>query len=333
MIGRVQVTRRRAGRAVLAVAVAAAAASVVYFGGQALGLDGSSADGLAFTISVPVTCETGQEDEGYGSIGGYDEDGKWVRVDTYGPFYQLADINTVELMWGIGGGVEPYEVSVQGQTLLSGQSGSTLVYCAESLPYDELDFTQPRDEYARTQLDKPPLVNPGPMTFRATVADANGLSATATTDMYIIPDCRIECKGDVLQPGYTYRIRGRLLTIPDGLRVDASKVHLFTTGCPEPAGDCDSEWGLSLADDLHDTVIVFGVSSNQFRGYWSNLGKWSALGGAAGSSDGDNDASHPQHDNILQFGASIGASPRWAVERSARVAEASRPGKGEEDGR
>lgn len=319
MIGHEIITRRNVVLVLLTWAIATCA---IYFGVRALGL-GSSADGLAFTISVPEICETGQEDEGYGSIGGYDEDGKWVRVGTYGPFYELADINTVELTWSIDGGVEPYEISVQGQTLLSGQRGSTLVYCAESLPYDELDFTQPRDDYARTQLDKPPLVNPGPMTFKSTVTDANGLSATAATDMYIIPDCRIECKDDALPPGYTYRIYGRLLTIPDGLRVDARVVHLFTSECPEPAGDCDSEFGLSLVDDPYKTVIVFGVSSNQFRAYWSSLGKWSALGSVAGSSDGDNDASHPEHDKILWFGASIGASPRWAVERSARVAEAS----------
>ena len=316
MIGRARVTRRGAARAVLAVAVAAVAASVVYFGGRALGLGGDApAAGqggpLAFTISVPAICETGQEDEGYGSIGGYDEDGKWVRVGTYGPFYQLTDINTVELMWNIGGGVEPYEVSVQGQTLLSGQWGSTLVYCAESLPYDELDFTLPRDEYSRIRLDDPPVVNPGPMTFEATVTDANGLSATATTDdMYIIPDCRIECKDDVLRPGYTYRIYGRLITIPEGLKVDAHAVHLFSASCPEPAGDCDSEFGLSLVGDPHDTVIVFGVSSNQFRGYWSSLGKWSALRGAAGSSDSDSALNHPAHDKILQFGTSIGRSPQ-----------------------
>ena len=295
----------------LIISAWAIAASVVYFGGRALGLGGSSSDGLAFTISVPAICETGQEDEGYGSIGGYDEDGKWVRVGTYGPFYQLVDINTVELMWNIGGGVEPYEVSVQGQTLLSGQWGSTLVYCAESLPYDELDFTLPRDEYARIRLDDPPVVNPGPMTFEATVTDANGLSATATTDdMYIIPDCRIECKDDVLRPGYTYRIYGRLITIPEDLKVDAHAIHLFGANCPEPAGDCDDEFGLSLVGDPHDTVIVFGVSSHQFRGYWSSLGKWSALRSAAGSSDSDSTPNHPEHDKILQFGTSIGRLPQ-----------------------
>ena len=302
------ITRRNIAMVMFAWTIAA---WVVYFGARALGLGGSSLDGLVLTISVPEICETGQEDEGYGSIGGYDEDGKWVRAGTYGPFYQLTDINTVELMWSIGGGVEPYEVSVQGQTLLSGQWGSTLVYCAESLPYDELDFTLPRDEYARIRLDDPPVVNPGPMTFEATVTDANGLSATATTDdMYIIPDCRIECKDDVLRPGYTYRIYGRLITIPEGLKVDAHAIHLFGANCPEPAGDCDDEFGLSLVGDPHDAVIVFGVSSNQFRGYWSSLGKWSALRIAAGSSDSDSDLNHPEHDKILQFGTSIGRLPQ-----------------------
>ena len=42
MIRHAQVTRRGVGRAVLAVAVAAVAASVVYFGGRALGLGGDA---------------------------------------------------------------------------------------------------------------------------------------------------------------------------------------------------------------------------------------------------------------------------------------------------
>ena len=320
------ITRRNIAMVIFAWTIAAC---VVYFGACALGLGGSSRDGPVLAISVPAICETGQEDEGYGSIGGYDEDGKWVRVGTYGPFYQLTDINTVELMWNIGGGVEPYKVSVQGQTLLSGQWGSTLVYCAESLPYDELDFTLPRDEYERTRLDDPPVVNPGPMTFEATVTDANGLSATATTDMYIIPDCRIECKDDVLRPGYTYRIYGRLITIPDGLKVDAHEIHLFYSECPEPAGYCDSEFGLSLVDDPHDTVIVFGVSSNQFRGYWSSLGKWSTREGIEGATDGEI-PSHPQHDKIVQFGASIGVPPRLAAKRRARATDVGSEGREEE---
>lgn len=315
MIRNEVITRRNITLIISAWVIAACA---VYFGGRALGLGGSSSDRLAFTISVPATCETGQEDEGYGSIGGYDEDGKWVRVGTYGPFYQMADINMVELMWSIGGGVEPYEVSVQGQTLLSGQWGSTLVYCAESLPYDELDFTLPRDEYERTQLDHPPVVNPGPMTFEATVTDANGLSATATADLYIIPDCSEWCKGEALQAGYTYRIYNQLITIPEGLNIVARKRHIGRTDCPEgpqpiPAGGggiCEDEFGLFLVGDPHRTVIVFGFSSKQFLGYWSNLGKWSALRGAAGSSDGDSTTNHPEHDKILQFGASIGRSPQ-----------------------
>ena len=81
-------------------------------------------------ISVPTICETSSVRSHYGSVYGEDDEGNWVRTGTYGPFYQLAGIDTVELVWTITGGTEPYEVSVQGQTLLSGPTGSTLVYCA-----------------------------------------------------------------------------------------------------------------------------------------------------------------------------------------------------------
>ena len=326
MIGRVEVTRRGVARAGLALAVAAVAACVVYFGGRALGLGGDApvlgqggdpmgqGDSLVLTISVPEVCETGQEDPGYGSVWDYDDDGNWVRTGSYGPFYQMADINTVELEWSISGGTEPYEVSVQGQTLLTGPTGSTLVYCAESLPYDELDFTQSRDEYERTELDDHPIVNPGPMTFEATVQDADGLSAAATADIYIIPDCQIECKGDTLSDGYTYRLYGRLITIPKGLKVSPHEYSLFHEECGEPAPeDCESEFGLALVDDPFDTVIFVGLESNRFRGYWSSAGDWSPRErGAVGSADIDAGTSHPQHGRILELGLSIGRSPEGA---------------------
>ena len=325
MIGRVEVTRRGVARAGLALAVAAVAVCVVYFGGRALGLGGDApalgqggdppgqGDSLALTISVPEVCETGQEDPGYGSVWDYDDDGNWVRTGSYGPFYQMADISTAELEWSISGGTAPYEVSVQGQTLLTGPTGSTLVYCAESLPYDELDFTQSRDEYERTELDDHPVVNPGPMTFEATVQDAGGLSATATADTYIIPDCDIECKYDVYPTGHTFRIQGRLITIPAGLRISAQSFGYFSDACEEPSTiSCQPKFGLELLDDdpHNNAVILIGLATGDYFGYLTPSGYWNPIsdGSVAGSS-AEEDAKHPLHDKFAQLGASIDRSP------------------------
>ena len=318
MIGRVEVTRRGVARAGLALAMAAVAACVVYFGGRELGLGGDApalgqGDPLALTISVPEVCETGQEDPAYGSVWGEDDDGNWVRTGTYGPFYQLADINTVELEWSISGGSAPYEISVQGQTLLTGPTGSTLVYCAGSLPYDELDFTQPRDEYERTKLDDHPVVNPGPITFEASVQDTNGLSATATTSAHIIIDCTRNCNFDIYPPGHTYRMpfgpSGRLVTIPSGLYIDALTIAVATPGCAVGAPTCQRTYGILLAHDPYGTSIAFGVNTG-YLGYSSNDATiYKSVIGEAN----DAQASHPQGTLIDQMGASLDQPPQVAA--------------------
>ena len=132
MIGRVQVTRRGVRGVML---VAAVAACVVYFGVRTLGLSGDApaagqGEQPVLTISLPPNCEGGQADPAYGGIWGYDDDGDQVRTGTSGPYYFLNDLGAMELRWQIVGGTAPYEISVQGQTLLTGPAGSTRVYCA-----------------------------------------------------------------------------------------------------------------------------------------------------------------------------------------------------------
>ena len=316
MIGRARVTRRGAARAVLAVAVAAVAASVVYFGGRALGLGGSlpvagQADGPVLTIRVSETCETRQARGLYGGIWGHDEDGNWVETGTYGPFYQLGSLNTAELTWSITGGAEPYKISVQGQTLLSGPTGSTLVYCAESLPYDELDFTQSRDDYQSTELDERPVVEPGVMTFKARAEDANGQTATATARTYVVVDCDAYCHYEVLPDGYTYRLFGRLITIPKGLQIYIASYIVNEQECADGAKWCDSYYSLDLTGKGGGHIRL--TKSGRFWGYdWNGVyyrpdgttsPEASQVGGQAAEE-------HPLADELKQFGRSVGQRPR-----------------------
>ena len=315
MIGRARVTRRGAGRAVLAVAIAAVVASLVYFGGRALGLGGSSpaagqSDSPLLTIRVPDICETRDVSPGYGSVWGEDDEGNWVRTGTYGPFYQLADIDTVELAWNITGGTEPYEVSVQGQTLLSGPTGSTLVYCAESLPYGELDFSLDRDDYDRTELDDPPEVNPGPITFEATVKDAGGQSNKAKAQSYIILDCDRYCDFEVLPSGYTYRLFGELMTIPRGLDIYIAEYGENTVECLPGAKWCASHYELQLLSDGGGAVRL--STHGTYLGYvWNNTIYYpdGTTWPEAAQVGGQVSAEHPRADELEKFGRSIGRRP------------------------
>ena len=320
MIRSARITRRRA---VLAVAVAAMAASVVYFGGRALDLGGSSpaagqGEPPALTISLPPNCEGGQADPAYGGIWGYDDDGDWVRTGSSGPFYFLNDLGSLTLRWQIEGGTAPYELSVQGRTLLTGSTGSTIVYCADLLPVDELDFTAERSELERQKTDSPALVNPGPLTFEATVVDANGLAARATATTYVILDCfKRHCDFDVYPGGFTYRIMGMLFTIPQGLRLDARRVGEILAQCvDDPGPTCQDELVLRVVDDPHGALLNIGMRTREYLGYSSTLSpefQWAKpdYAAAAGAVSGTTDVTpHPDADKFDRFGQSFGQRPQ-----------------------
>lgn len=322
MIGRVQVTRRGVRGAML---VAAVAACVVYFGVRTLGLSGDApaagqGDPPVLTITLPSNCEGGQADPAYGGIWGYDDDGDWVRTGTSGPYYFLNDLGAMELRWQIVGGTAPYEISVQGQTLLTGPAGSTRVYCADSLPYDELDFTAERGELERQKSYAPATVSPGPLTFEATVVDANGLAARATATTYVVLDChKRHCDFDVYPSGFTYRIRGLLFTIPQGLRLDVRRVGHLLVECADGSGPtCQNRLLLRVVDDPYDAVLNIGMRTREYLGYSSTLSpefQWETPGyaTAAGSVAGTAVApSHPNAGKFSQLGMSLGQRPSLA---------------------
>lgn len=327
MIGRAQITRRGVGRAALAVAVAAVAASVVYFGGRALGLgDDAPAAGQGeppvLKIFLPSYCEGGQAAPFSGSVWRYDDDGERVRTGTSVPFYFLGGLGSTTLRWEIEGGTAPYELSVQGHELLARPAGETRVYCADSLPVDELDFTAERGELEWQKTYSPALVSPGPLTIKATVTDANGLAARATATTYVILNCEgiaRRCDFDVYPSGFTYRIDGLLFTIPQGLNINARRLGGLFPDCADDADDagppCQVRTVLYTVGDPHQASLLIGRETREYLGYYSTLSpkfQWARpdYAAAAGAVSGADDAPpHPDADKFKQFGQSLGQWP------------------------
>ena len=319
MIGHARITRRGT---VLAVVVAATAAIAVYFAVRTLGLGGDApaagqGEPLVLTINVGAVCEGGQAHPRADVIWGYDGDGNWVRTGTTGPYYLLSDLGVKGLRWQIEGGTAPYEISVQGRTLPADPTGFTLVYCADSLPVDELDFTAERSELEQQETASPAAVSPGSLTFEATATDANGLTARAKAATYVILDCHERyCDFDVYPSGFTYRIRGMLFTIPQGLRLDVRWIGDLHPHCAEGAGPtCQDRLVLRVVGDPYDAVLDIGVQTREYLGYSSALSpefQWVkpdyaiAAGAVAGAADA---MSHPDADKFDQFGKSLGHWP------------------------
>ena len=300
------------------VVAAAIAACAVYFGG--LGGNAPAADPgepLVLNLFVQPYCVGGQASPHDRVIWGYDDDGDWGEIGLEGPYYILSDLGAKTLSWQIEGGTAPYEVSVQGQTLLTGAASSTTVYCADSLPVDELDFTAERSELKQQETDAAATVSPGPLTFEATVVDANGLTARATATTYVVLDCQERyCDFDVYPSGFTYRIWGMLFTIPRGLRIDARRIIDDIPHCADDAGTaCQDKLILSIVDDPHGAYLSIGLWTREYLGYRSTLSpefQWVkpdyaiAAGLVAGAADAP---AHPDADKFSEFGKSLGQTP------------------------
>lgn len=233
-----------------------------------------------------------------------------METGTYGPFYQLGSLGTAELSWSITGGTEPYEVSVQGRTLLSGPTGSTPVYCAKSLPYDELDFTQPLDDYQRTELDERPAVEPGAMTLEAKVKDANSRTAKAEAQTYVVVDCDAYCHYEILPGGYTYRLFGELMPIPKGLEIYIASYSVNEVQCAEGAEWCTSYYSLDLVGKGGGHIRL--TKNGRYLGYdWNGVyyrpdGTTSPEVPQAGGQAAEE---HPLADKLEEFGRWIGRRP------------------------
>ena len=171
----------------------------------------SAQQDLTLTLSAPATCET-EKGQGYGiDEEVFDEDGNFVRVER--KFVAWYGVQEFSVSWSVNGGTGPYRLTIDGESRdatgdYAGASGSGRVLCADTTVESFIDgptFAFRAD----------PQVDSGWKTVRAVVTDADGDTAEATVDVYVILDTG---SPDVLlRRGRTYRVFGHLLTVPQGL--------------------------------------------------------------------------------------------------------------------
>ena len=127
-------------------------------------------------------------------------------------------VGETPVTWSVKGGQAPYQLTIDDETRdanhnYSGVSGTGSVSCAlhkGTVRYD--DLLQPPLRHLSDSYH----VDSGTKTIRADVVDGNGLTATATIDIYIILSTHVS--GHLLLRGHTYRLFGELLvTIPNDI--------------------------------------------------------------------------------------------------------------------
>ena len=201
----------------------------------------ATAEPLTLTLSAPRICEA-QHPRG-GSAG------------AIGWWYWGAE-GTEEVAWQTSGGDAPYTVTIAGETH-TGASGTAEVSCA--LQHGP---TINRPEHGRTYADDDkPVVDSGLKTISATAADSTGATAEATADVYVI--LVLEDSDHVMKSGETYRVRGWLVTVPDGVDIDDHRV-IETSVCENTRED-----GTVIESIICETIFSLAWHG---EGYWAHLG-------------------------------------------------------------
>ena len=322
-------------QAALFLAVAALAAAAMYFGGREAGVgrpteagttvaqeqpaepapqnSGEETSGesdvepLTLTLKAPTMCRVKPADRDLHAIAGpIDEDGENEERYEFGEWFGVAN---VLVGWQAGGGAPPYTLVIDGEPRDAhneyvGEAGGALVSCA--LEIGETYFDDRWGELERWHRTEP-TVDSGLKTIHATVTDSAGATASASTEVHAI----LKTGGGltVLEAGKTYRVEGRLMTVPEGIDI--------TIGDREDSDcegtDCESHLSFFAEDGPHRVSVSLGLKTGQEGGLrfhlYSENGTQTRLPeddprNAGGASE------HPLHKKFDEFFESIGQPPR-----------------------
>ena len=292
-----KLSRLRLRDLALFLVVAGVVAVGAVFAAREAGWEGGFAGAIGERLSLSLSasqqiCETERA-----RVDGYaesyqDEDGNWVERHTIFGWYRIP---SVSVRWQVNGGQEPYALVIDHESAdqygdHAGASGSAQVGCADASVGTSFD-------YGHRLYAVDPEVDSGWKTVRAVVTDANGDTAEATVQFYVILNLGGGTTGDILKRGETYRIYGRLLTAP--AEYDVKVGGVVERDCAGlPAGRrCEAAGGFSLVDG--DAWILL---------YESDLAEDSrGLSGAAGADSSQRAAADAALDD---FAASLDAAPK-----------------------
>ena len=200
------------------VSVSLLTAVVVVFCGGGLGGSppvGGQIEPLTLTLSAPQICETTPARGASASRLRQNAAGEWT--ERYSEFLGWFAVAEVDLAWEIRGGVEPYRLTIDGETRdpaheYLGADGTASVGCAMTSGAETFIDASERG------YKEEPDVDSGFKTIVATVTDATGATVEASVDVYVILE--LGSGGDRLEAGKTYRLFGEVITVPAEIELE-----------------------------------------------------------------------------------------------------------------
>ena len=215
---RARLRQLRLRDAVLFMVVAGAVAAAGVLVGREAGLQSGSAvateQPLTLTLSVTERiCETERALDYLIGESWKDDDGNWHEKFTS---YGWGNVSTHRVRWRVSGGQAPYKLVIDHETqdefnAYEGASGTAFVGCADASAGTAFDWPGEGRLY-----DSDPKVDSGWKSVNAVVTDANGDTAKASTEFYILRSVGVHEIDHQMRGGETYRVFGHLMTVPEG---------------------------------------------------------------------------------------------------------------------
>lgn len=279
------------------VAAALAVAAIIAACEAGLGDRSAVAEGerLVLTLTPEAgSCTTEEAREAWGfNRAGERETSGWVVTQE------------IAVQWQVSGGQPPYTLEIDGQSAdsagaaFASETGQATIACAKtsaSWRWGEWDLKRTRYYTSDPELDS------GWKTIEAEVRDANGDTAEATTQFYVIYKAVDDLH--LLRRGETYLIFGHLITIPDGVDM---RIGAASTG----SGGAGVQ---TFYIDGTDPFVVIWLNARTFREVNREVPSddGTETRGASGYSAGDLQRFEAAFD---QFADSVGKIPEQRSEQ------------------
>lgn len=247
----------------------------------------TTGESLSLTLTAAAICET---ERGIG--GDYftqivdDEGNETGWKEEYLGHFNVAE---TPVRWRVAGGTGPYALVIDGETrdakrAYAGAVGTASVSCAittvEPFIFTVGDVDPPKRAYRAD-----PEVDSGLKTIHATVTDAQGDTAEASVDIYVIL-----VNPNVLKRGKTYRVWGRLFTAP--LTHDLHTSVYVENECDAASSQrCETEIGFAIEQDGVRANLMLWESDLAESRRWQILSDGTIIEGRnqrpTGAADGD----------------------------------------------
>ncbi len=245
---------------------------------------GSPTEPLTITVSAPDVCEVHRPLQGMHTVIHAPDASGNRPAPTVTRYWPWNAGGTMEVSWEVSGGEPPYYVLVDGQPV-DGASGTVELSCAISH-----GTYQSHPTYGRT-LAEAPVVDSGVLEIVAEVSDQSqtGGRAKDTAKTYALLTADHD---HILRSGQTYRIAGRLMTIPEGMTMQmghwdsSGGVWLYVVDTTTGTEADQQPWIALLIDRSYSTKEIggqlwAGPPEEDPDPWWRfyELGRWTGDGG------------------------------------------------------